>query len=51
MVFFPPWHMYRQLKGAYGLSGFGAFWRMVALILSAYTAALIFVVMLLAMGA
>jgi len=51
MLLFPPWHMYRQLKGAYGLSGFGAFWRMVALIFSAYTAALIFVVMLLAMGA
>lgn len=51
MLLFPPWHMYRQLKSAYGLSRFGALWRMIALIISAYTSALIFVVMLLAMGA
>uniref|UniRef100_UPI00261B14D7 DUF3667 domain-containing protein n=1 Tax=Phenylobacterium sp. TaxID=1871053 RepID=UPI00261B14D7 len=51
LLFFPPWHMYRQLKGAYGLGRFGALWRTVALIVSAYTAALIFFVFLVAMGA
>lgn len=51
LVFFPPWHMYRQLKGAYRLGRFGAFWRTVALIISAYTAALIFFIVLVTMGA
>lgn len=51
LVLFPPWHMYRQLKGAYGLGRFGALWRTVALIISAYTAALIFFIFLVAMGA
>jgi len=50
MLFFPPWHMYRQLKQAYGLSRFGAMWRMVALIIAAYTSALIFFIFLLTMG-
>jgi hypothetical protein len=50
MLFFPPWHMYRQLKEAYGLGRFGAMWRMVALIIAAYTAALIFLIFLLTMG-
>ena len=26
-VFYPPWHMYRQVKGAYSLTRFGALWR------------------------
>jgi len=50
LIFFPPFHMYRQLKGAYGLSKFGAWWRMVALIFAAYTSALIFFMLLLATG-
>lgn len=51
LVFFPPWHMYRQLKGTYGLGRFGALWRTFALIVSAYTAGLIFLIFLVAMGA
>lgn len=51
LVFFPPWHMYRQLKGAYRLGRFGAWWRMIALVVSAYTAALIFFIFLVAVGA
>ncbi|ATE66759.1 DUF3667 domain-containing protein [Rhizorhabdus dicambivorans] len=51
LLLFPPWHMYRQLKGAYGLGRFGALWRTFALIISAYTAALIFFIFLLTMGA
>jgi hypothetical protein len=51
LLLFPPWHMYRQLKGAYGLGRFGAVWRTFALIISAYTAALIFFVFLVTMGA
>lgn len=51
LLFFPPWHMYRQLKGTYGLGRFGAMWRTFALIVSAYTAALIFFIFLVAMGA
>jgi len=51
LILFPPWHMFRQLKGAYCLSRFGASWRMVALIIAAYTAALIFFIFLLALGA
>lgn len=50
LLFFPPWHMYRQLKGAYRLGRSGALWRTVALIIAAYTAALIFFVFLIAMG-
>jgi hypothetical protein len=50
MLFFPPWHMYRQLKQAYGLGRLGAIWRMVALIIAAYTSALIFFIFLLTMG-
>ncbi len=51
LVFFPPWHMYRQLKGAYGLGRFGALWRTFFLIIAAYTSALIFFAFLVAMGA
>jgi cell division protein FtsB len=50
LLFFPPFHMYRQLKGAYGLRRFGAIWRMIALIIAAYTSALIFFIVLIAMG-
>ncbi|WP_340316292.1 DUF3667 domain-containing protein [Rhizorhabdus argentea] len=50
LLLFPPWHMYRQLKGAYQLGWFGASWRMIALIVVAYTSALIFFMLLVAMG-
>lgn len=45
----PPLHMYRQLKGAYRLSRFGALWRTVALVCSAYVAGLLFFVGVLGM--
>lgn len=50
-VIFPPWHMYRQLKGAYQLSRWGAWWRMWMLVFAAYTSALIFFMFLVAVGA
>lgn len=46
LVFGPPFHMYRQLKGAYRLSRFGAVWRTIALVISAYVAAMLFFVLL-----
>jgi len=46
LLFFPPWHMYRQLKEAYGLGRFSAIWRTFALIIAAYTSALIFFIFL-----
>jgi hypothetical protein len=51
LLLFPPWHMYRQVKGTYGLGRFGALWRTIALIIAAYTSALIFVIFLVTMGA
>lgn len=50
LTFFPPWHMYRQLRGAYALGWFGALWRTVFLIVSASIAATIFLLLLVAMG-
>lgn len=47
----PPFHMYRQLKGAYRLTRFAALWRTVALVLSAYVAALVFIIILLGLVA
>jgi hypothetical protein len=49
-MFVPPIHMYRQLKGAYGLTRMGALWRTVLLTLFAMTAALLFVMMIVSMG-
>jgi hypothetical protein len=42
LFFIPPVHMYRQLKGAYGLSRGGAVWRTVLLVGFAMTALLMF---------
>jgi hypothetical protein len=49
-MFVPPIHMFRQLKGAYGLTRVGALWRTVLLTLFAITAALLFVMMIVGMG-
>ena len=46
----PPFHMYRQLKGAYHLGRFGALWRTVALTVFAFVAVSLFVVLLVALG-
>ena len=47
----PPVHMYRQLRGAYGLSRFSALWRTVALLTFASIALTLFWLLLLALGA
>jgi hypothetical protein len=49
-MFVPPIHMYRQLKGAYGLTRGGALWRTLLLTLFAILAALLFVMMIVSMG-
>ncbi|WP_309661962.1 DUF3667 domain-containing protein [Sphingomonas sp.] len=46
----PPFHMYRQLKGAYQLGRFGALWRTTALTIFAFVAALLFFILLVALG-
>lgn len=44
MLFYAPYHMYRQLRGAYGVGRFGAFWRMLALSLFAWFALSLFLI-------
>jgi len=46
----PPFHMYRQLKGTYGLSRFGALWRTVLLTIFAFIAAGLFVMIVAGIG-
>lgn len=48
--FIPPIHMYRQLRGTYDLSRFGAVWRTGMLTLFAFVAASLFLTVLVAMG-
>ena len=48
--FVPPFHMYRQLKGTYGLSRGGALWRTAALTIFAFMAISLFVSLLVALG-
>ena len=43
LLLYAPLHMYRQLRGAYTLGRWGAFWRMLALSLSAWIAITLFV--------
>jgi ABC-type multidrug transport system fused ATPase/permease subunit len=50
MMFVPPLHIYRQLRGAYELSRWSALWRTVALINFAFVAAGLFFTLLLALG-
>ncbi|HEX8125276.1 MAG TPA: DUF3667 domain-containing protein [Allosphingosinicella sp.] len=50
MIFIPPIHMYRQLRGAYELSRWSALWRTFALINFAFIAASLFFTGLLALG-
>ena len=49
-MFIPPIHMFRQLKGAYGLTRLGALWRTILLTLFALTAAVLFVAMIVGLG-
>jgi hypothetical protein len=47
----PPVHMYRQLKGTYGVGTFGAIWRTAALTIFAFIAIGLFASLLVAIGA
>ena len=49
-VLIPPVHIYRQLKGAYALSRFGAVWRTAAVLVFALMSGLLFLLLLLALG-
>jgi hypothetical protein len=49
-MFIPSIHMFRQLKGAYGLTRLGALWRTIMLTLFALTAALLFVAIIVGLG-
>jgi hypothetical protein len=49
--FIPPAHMYRQIRGAYGVGRFGAVWRTFALTIFAFIAISLFVSFLVAVGA
>ena len=46
-----PWHMYRQLRGAYGCSRRGAFWRTSVLLFVAILVLTAFIVAMAALGA
>ena len=46
----PPFHMYRQLKGAYGLSGWGAGWRAAVLTMFALLVISLFAALLVGVG-
>ena len=50
LVLAVPVHVYRQLKGAYGLSGRSALWRTVAVLVSASIAIILFSALLLGLG-
>jgi hypothetical protein len=49
-TFLVPVHMYKQLRGTYGLSRMGAFWRLIFLSISAFIVLLIFSAALVAVG-
>ncbi|HMI21201.1 MAG TPA: DUF3667 domain-containing protein [Sphingomonas sp.] len=49
-MFVPPVHMYRQLKGAYTLGRFGAFWRTFALLVITSITSSLFIAFLFYMG-
>jgi hypothetical protein len=49
--FVPPVHMYRQLRGAYGVGRFGAVWRTFALTIFAFIAIALFAGLMVTLGA
>jgi hypothetical protein len=49
-TFGPPIHLYKQLRGAYQLRRFSAFWRMCALVVFAFLALTLFIMLLLGLG-
>lgn len=46
----PPVHLYRQLRGAYQLRRFSALWRTCALVVFAFVALMLFIMLLLGLG-
>lgn len=50
LVLVPPIHLYKQLRGAYGLSRFSAFWRLMALSLFIWVVLILFLQALLLLG-
>jgi hypothetical protein len=50
LVIIPPMHLYKQLRGAYGLSRFGAWLRLFLLLIMASIVLTVFTLLLLAMG-
>jgi hypothetical protein len=46
----PPLHLYKQLRGAYQLGRFSAFWRMGVLVMLAFVALTLFILLLLGLG-
>lgn len=50
-VFGPPFHIYKQLRGAYRVGRFGALWRTVALLVSATIAGVLFTLAILGVAA
>ena len=51
MVFIPPFHLYKQLRYGYDLSRFSAFWRLMVLSLFIWVILLLFLQVLLLLGA
>ena len=50
MLFLPPIHMYRQIRGAYGLGRLSALWRTVLLVAFAVVVMTVFIMMMFGMG-
>lgn len=50
MLLIPPVHMYRQLRGAYALGPFGAFWRTLMLLWFALFVLIGFILLMIALG-
>jgi hypothetical protein len=50
LFFIPPFHIYTQLRGTYGLSRFGAIWRALVLVVGAITVLSLFGVALFGVG-
>jgi hypothetical protein len=50
ILFIPPIHIYRQLRGAYQLRWYSALWRTAVLLFFAMLAMAIFLLLLLALG-
>jgi len=50
ILFIPPWHMYRQLRGTYGLGRWGAVWRTAVLLVVAVAVLSTFIAAMIAMG-